>query len=205
MNQMLWQFPKEWGLLLTDPVNIGLIGGHKQLKHINGRKPADWECAKMVAIYGFTLSFPPLNLGNLILNRFRALEDKCRDDELPLLPAPFTGYIDQKTNKLKKPNWSNQEWHGGKISGYVIFKTDKNSYQTVSDYILNKAPLWQQLQLERAKKTAPELRENKIRIASIQKEKAEKRLLSLAPLMELKTGLSIENWSEYENGDDDNK
>lgn len=196
-QQIMWGNSKHFSQLQpTDPVRVGLIGGYGQVKHIHGRKPTDGEYSKMVADYGFALPFPPIGLSSLIQGTFRQAEDECIDNKIPLLYAPCKGYINEK-GELIDPNWNKQEpWHGGKISGYLIFKTDENSYQTVCNYVLKEAALQLQLQVERTKKTAPELRERKILSGETTKIKAEKRLVNLAPLHAIETGQVVEDWND---------
>jgi len=211
-NMILWGGKVFNALEDNNPLKIGFISAYNpktrryRPSHLPGRMPTYSEQEKMEMYYGVALPWPPRGLFEIIQNTFRNIEDSLMNNDDSIVIAPCRGYINRE-GKLIDPAWNKQEdWAGNQVSGYLIYRKDKEAFEIVKNYLLNEADRVLQLQVERTKITAPALRESRSKAAATALAKSDRRIQRIKSLNELLTPQTIEDWKEIlsiEDSEDD--
>ena len=189
-------------LEFNDPLRIGFVSSfdykNRRFKqsHLPGRMPTKSEQCKLERLYGVALPWPPRGLSNIMQSAFRNMEDSLINSQDTIVIAPCRGYID-RNGLLVDPAWNKtEEWSSNMVSGYMLYRTDKEGMKIVKEYLLNEASPIFQRQVERTKATATRLREARISAANSAAINADKRLQRINSLVELETNEVIEDWNK---------
>lgn len=183
-----------------DPLRLGFITKKEGLKirdgHLNVRRPSYKQMDVMQRMYGLALQWPPAGLSHLIQTAFRQSEKMLIEEQSNIRALPCKGYIN-KQGKLVQPGWNKTEdYASNMISGYFFIRVDEEGIDKVQNKLVDDSDIVFQLQFERAKNTALELKQTGVlRGESIQKN-AQMTWLDMKDYLPLlKTNQTISDWS----------
>lgn len=179
------------------PIKIPVIGYFRFKGHMKGRQPSNSEQRRLERNCGYALKWPPPGILDTIQTVFRDIEDKINPIG-EILMIPCRGYVDQNCRLIEPPYSSDERYSSNRISGYVIYRNDDDGIKIANEYLHSPTtPAYEKYQLWRAKRTAPELRAQKMFSAEKQSAKAlERHNVYVDNIKAITTDVDEPNWKE---------